>query len=57
MKFYKPKFWDKQDFPNLISILLLPISLITIIKNYYEKQTQKVENKPPEEEITEEIAK
>ena len=36
MKFYKPKFWDKQGFPNLISILLLPISLITIIKNYYE---------------------
>ena len=36
MKFYKPKFWDKKGFPSLISILLLPLSLIVIIKNYYE---------------------
>ncbi len=35
MKFYKPKFWDKLNF-NLISLLLLPLSLIVIIKNYYE---------------------
>ena len=35
MKFYKPKFWDKRNF-NLISLLLLPLSLIVIIKNYYE---------------------
>ena len=36
MKIIKPKFWDKKGFPNLISILLMPISLIVIIKNYYE---------------------
>ncbi len=35
MKFYKPKFWDKRNF-NLISLLLLPLSMIIIIKNYYE---------------------
>ena len=35
MKFYKPKFWDKINF-NLISLLLLPLSLVVIIKNYYE---------------------
>ncbi len=35
MKFNKPKFWDKRNF-NLISLLLLPLSLICIIKNYYE---------------------
>tara|TARA_B100001057_G_scaffold301099_1_gene301296 strand:- start:320 stop:1255 length:936 start_codon:yes stop_codon:yes gene_type:complete len=35
MKFYKPKFWDKRNL-NLISLLLLPLSLIIIIKNYYE---------------------
>ena len=35
MKFYKPKFWDKKNF-NLISLLLLPLSLIVIVKNYYE---------------------
>ena len=35
MKFYKPKFWDKRNF-NLISLLLLPLSMIVIIKNYYE---------------------
>ncbi len=35
MKFYKPNFWDKRNF-NLISLLLLPLSLIVIIKNYYE---------------------
>ena len=36
MKISKPKFWDKKGFPNIISILLMPISLIVIIKNYYE---------------------
>ena len=36
MKFYKPKFWDKRDNISLFSILLLPLSLIAIIKNYYE---------------------
>ena len=36
MKISKPKFWDKKGFPNLISILLMPVSLIVIIKNYYE---------------------
>ena len=35
MKFYKPKFWDKRNF-SLMSLLLLPFSLIVIIKNYYE---------------------
>tara|TARA_B100001057_G_scaffold366192_1_gene369475 strand:+ start:874 stop:1809 length:936 start_codon:yes stop_codon:yes gene_type:complete len=35
MKFYKPKFWDKKNL-NLISLLLLPLSLIVIIKNNYE---------------------
>ena len=35
MKFYKPKFWDKRNF-SLMSLLLLPLSLIVIIKNYYE---------------------
>ena len=36
MKFYKPKFWDKRGSLSLFSILLLPLSLIAIIKNYYE---------------------
>ncbi len=36
MIFYKPKFWDKKAHISLISILLLPLSLIVIIKNYYE---------------------
>ena len=36
MKFYKPKFWDKKGHISLFSILLLPLSLIVIIKNYYE---------------------
>ena len=36
MKLYKPKFWDKRDQISLFSILLFPLSLITIIKNYYE---------------------
>ena len=36
MKFYKPKFWDKRDNLSLFSILLLPLSLIVIIKNYFE---------------------
>ena len=36
MKFYKPKFWDKRGNLSLFSILLLPLSLIVIIKNYYE---------------------
>ena len=41
MKFYKPKFWDKRDRISLISILLFPISLIIIIKNYYEESKPK----------------
>ena len=36
MKFYKPKFWDNRDQISLFSLLLLPFSLIVIIKNYYE---------------------
>ena len=36
MKLYKPKFWDKRGHISLFSILLYPLSLITIIKNYYE---------------------
>ena len=36
MKFYKPKFWDKKEPPSLISLLLFPLSIITIVKNYYE---------------------
>ena len=36
MKFYKPKFWDKRNHISLFSLLLLPLSLIVIIKNYYE---------------------
>ena len=36
MKLHKPKFWDKRGNISLFSILLLPLSLITIIKNYYE---------------------
>ena len=40
MKFYKPKFWDKRG-QSLISILLLPISFLIIIKNYYENSKPK----------------
>ena len=36
MKFSKPKFWDKRGRISLFSILLLPLSLIAIIKNHYE---------------------
>tara|TARA_A100001015_G_scaffold285182_1_gene352432 strand:- start:438 stop:1376 length:939 start_codon:yes stop_codon:yes gene_type:complete len=36
MKFYKPKFWDKRGQIGLFSILLMPLTLITLIKNYYE---------------------
>tara|TARA_B100000886_G_scaffold131696_1_gene88827 strand:- start:5159 stop:6097 length:939 start_codon:yes stop_codon:yes gene_type:complete len=36
MKFYKPKFWDNRSQISLFSILLLPVSLIVIIKNYFE---------------------
>ena len=36
MKIYKPKFWDKRGRISLFSILLLPLSLIAIIKNHYE---------------------
>ena len=41
MKFYKPKFWDKRGQISLISILLFPVSLIIIIKNYYEDSKPK----------------
>ena len=40
MKFYKPKFWDERG-QSLISILLLPISFLIIIKNYYENSKPK----------------
>ncbi len=36
MKLYKPKFWDRRGHISFFSILLLPLSLIPIIKNYYE---------------------
>ncbi len=36
MKFYKPKFWDKRGHISLFSILLLPLSIIPIIKIYFE---------------------
>ena len=36
MKFSKPKFWDERGRISLFSILLIPISLIVIIKNHYE---------------------
>ncbi len=36
MKLYKPKFWDKRSNISLFSILLLPLSIIPILKNYYE---------------------
>ena len=36
MKFYKPKFWDNRDRISLFSILLLPLSIIPIIKNNFE---------------------
>ena len=38
MKFYKPKFWDKRGHISLFSVLLLPLSIIAIIKNYYENE-------------------
>ena len=41
MIFLKPKFWDKKKYPSIISILLLPISLIVIVKNYYENSKLK----------------
>ena len=36
MKFHKPKFWDKRGNISLFSLLLLPFSLIVIVKNYHE---------------------
>ena len=36
MKFFKPKFWDNRNHISFFSILLLPFSIITIVKNYYE---------------------
>ena len=36
MKFYKPKFWDKRGNISLFSVLLLPLSLFVIFKNYHE---------------------
>ena len=41
MKFNKPKFWDKRGHINLFSILLVPLSLIVIVKNYYENNKMK----------------
>ena len=36
MKFFKPKFWDKRNKISFFSILLLPFSIVTIVKNYFE---------------------
>ena len=36
MNFFKPKFWDRRNHISFFSILLLPFSIITIVKNYYE---------------------
>ena len=36
MKFYKPKFWDKKGRISLFSVLLLPLSLIPLLKIYFE---------------------
>ena len=36
MKFYKPKFWDKKGRISLLSVLLLPLSLIPLLKIYFE---------------------
>jgi len=36
VKLYKPKFWDNRGNISIFSVLLLPISLIAIIRNYYE---------------------
>ena len=34
MKFKKPKFWDYEQ-PNLLSYLLLPLTIPLIINNFY----------------------
>ena len=36
MKFFKPKFWYKRNKISFFSILLLPFSIVTIVKNYFE---------------------
>ncbi len=36
MKLHKPKFWDNRGNISIFSILLLPMSLVAVIKNYYE---------------------
>ena len=36
MKFFKPKFWDNRSQISFFSILLLPFSIVTIVKNYFE---------------------
>ena len=41
MKFFKPKFWDKRSHVSFFSILLLPFSIVTIVKNYYENNKVK----------------
>ena len=38
MKFYKPKFWQNNNF---LAILLYPLSLITHILNFYKKLSKK----------------
>ena len=41
MKFKKPKFWDYKR-PNLLSYLLLPLTLPILIKNtFFKKEIQK----------------
>ncbi len=44
MIFKKPKFWDFQK-PNLISYLLLPLTLPILINNYFLKSQRNKENK------------
>ncbi len=41
MRLLKPKFWDNKENISLFSIFLSPLSLIAIIKNYYENSKTK----------------
>jgi tetraacyldisaccharide 4'-kinase len=36
MKFKKPKFWDNKK-PNLVSYLLLPLTIVIRINNYFQR--------------------
>ena len=44
MKFKKPKFWDFKK-PNLISYLLLPLTLVVVINNFFLRFKSKRKNK------------